>query len=437
MALLGIHLTATKTTISFYNSGFEIEWSRGIDFQSPPTMETFLEELVHSIALVRNQLEHVMIDCVSITYCSVSTLTIGDWAKEVVLEPVMKTQVGRRLNELLSCPIFSISETKATAYFFWANRVEPNRLLLLLNLNYMEDFACILNGRVLSIPGLLGVKTERITPKEVFECAKKLDHMFNPTTLVLAGTPHDHETPSREFAHEIEQLLEDHGHEFSSELVFSNSPSVFEQSAASPAILAGYREMPSMGPSSRAQLYELVRSAEKLLGSQAVLGRIDEICTHVVDCLSQGNKVLTCGNGGSATDAAHLVEELVGKYRGVRKSFPAINLCADSSILTCIANDFGFENIFSRQIESLGDYGDVLILFSTSGNSENILRAIHTAKQKKVFTIALLGKDGGRAVEMADLSLVIPSVQTERIQELHTFVLHTICEAVENTLGTM
>jgi D-sedoheptulose 7-phosphate isomerase len=151
----------------------------------------------------------------------------------------------------------------------------------------------------------------------------------------------------------------------------------------------------------------------------------------LVDCLRAGGKVLTCGNGGSAADAAHMSEELVGRYKGDRRSLPAICLSVDGPLLTCIGNDFGFEALFSRQVEGLGQPGDVLVTFSTSGNSANIINAISAAKKRGLKIISLLGKDGGKAKGLAEIDLIVPSTSTARIQEIHTFVMHCWLETIE------
>ena len=157
----------------------------------------------------------------------------------------------------------------------------------------------------------------------------------------------------------------------------------------------------------------------------------DKIAAVVVGTLRSGGKLLTCGNGGSAADAMHLAEELVGRYNRNRRSLPAVCLNADATALTCIANDFGYDEVFARQIESLGAPDDLLICFSTSGNSPNILRALAAAKKRSVKSVALLGKDGGKAKGKADLELIVPSRDTARVQEAHTLLLHALLEAVD------
>jgi len=157
----------------------------------------------------------------------------------------------------------------------------------------------------------------------------------------------------------------------------------------------------------------------------------ERFAATAVQSLRAGNKVLACGNGGSAADAMHLAEELIGRYRSNRRSLPGIALCADVTAVTCIANDFGYDEIFARQVEGLGVRGDVLVCFSTSGNSVNILHALDVAKARGVTTVALLGKDGGKAKGRADFEIIVGSSDTARIQEGHTLILHALLEVVE------
>ena len=158
---------------------------------------------------------------------------------------------------------------------------------------------------------------------------------------------------------------------------------------------------------------------------------VDAAGEAILGALLAGNKVLTCGNGGSATDASHLAEELMGRYRGDRRSLPAVSLVADSSLITCIANDYGYESVFSRQIEGLAKAGDVLVGFSTSGNSPNVLKALGAAKAAGAVSIALLGKGGGLMAGRADYEVIVPSENTARVQEVHTLILHAWLELVE------
>lgn len=165
--------------------------------------------------------------------------------------------------------------------------------------------------------------------------------------------------------------------------------------------------------------------------TEALLPEIETTAHLIVERLQSGNTIFACGNGGSATDSMHLCEELVGRYRGDRRPLPAVSLNTDTSVLTCIANDYGFDRIFSRQVEALVKEGDVVVGFSTSGNSENIYQALDTAASKGATTILLSGGDGGRIGKIADHSIIVPVGNTARIQEIHTFILHAWLEQVE------
>jgi D-sedoheptulose 7-phosphate isomerase len=155
----------------------------------------------------------------------------------------------------------------------------------------------------------------------------------------------------------------------------------------------------------------------------------------IVDTLKNNGTVFWCGNGGSAAESSHLAVELIGRFKKNRKSLPSISLNADSSAITCIANDFGYEEIFARQLEGLGKKGDLLIVLSTSGESENILRVLNKAKDIGINSIALLGKGGGRAASQSNLTIIVNSDETARIQEIHLLLGHTFCEYAEIALG--
>jgi D-sedoheptulose 7-phosphate isomerase len=167
------------------------------------------------------------------------------------------------------------------------------------------------------------------------------------------------------------------------------------------------------------------------LAEQALSPELARSGARLIACLRAGGKILTCGNGGSAADALHLAEELVGRYRADRPALAALCLAADPTALTCIANDYGFAQIFARQVEALGRPGDVLIVFSTSGNSPNILAALQTARAGGLTTILAGGKDGGQALALADHALIVPSATTARIQEVHTLLIHTWLDQIE------
>jgi len=161
---------------------------------------------------------------------------------------------------------------------------------------------------------------------------------------------------------------------------------------------------------------------------------IAEVAQMIADALAKGNKVLVMGNGGSAADAQHLAAELVGRFLRERRALPAIALTTDSSILTAVGNDYGFDQVFSRQIEALGNPGDVVIGISTSGNSPNVLAALNAARAADCRTIGLLGRDGGNIAGQADLALVVPVQETPHIQEAHVTIIHVLCDLVERAL---
>lgn len=179
------------------------------------------------------------------------------------------------------------------------------------------------------------------------------------------------------------------------------------------------------------QLDDLVATLAKF---RSLLPIVDSAGSRIKQAIYCGQKVLTAGNGGSAADALHLAEELVGRFDKERRSLPAIALCADPTLLTCIGNDYGFERVFSRQIEGLGNPGDVLVVFTTSGNSPNLLFALRVARQRGLCTIALLGKNGGAAKGLADYEIIVPSDVTARIQEVQTFILHAWLRDIESSL---
>jgi D-sedoheptulose 7-phosphate isomerase len=155
---------------------------------------------------------------------------------------------------------------------------------------------------------------------------------------------------------------------------------------------------------------------------------------QIVKALRAGSKVLFFGNGGSAADAQHLAAEFTGRYLKERRALPALALHANTSAVTAIGNDYGFDLVFARQMEALGKEGDVAVGISTSGNSRNVLRALEVAKTKSIYTVALTGASGGKMKEVADCTICIPSEETPRIQECHTLTGHIICEIAEEVL---
>ena len=155
----------------------------------------------------------------------------------------------------------------------------------------------------------------------------------------------------------------------------------------------------------------------------------------ISNCLKNNGLVMWCGNGGSASDSMHLSTELLGRFKNNRKSLRSMSLAADSSSITCISNDFGYENLFSRQLEGLANKNDVLISLTTSGNSKNVINAIKKAKKLSLKTILMSGNSGGKCVGLTDLELIVPSTSTARIQEMHMLIGHTLCELIEEHLN--
>lgn len=151
--------------------------------------------------------------------------------------------------------------------------------------------------------------------------------------------------------------------------------------------------------------------------------------------LMSGKTIFWCGNGGSAAESSHLAAELIGRFKHNRIPLASVSLNSDLANITCISNDFGYDEIFARQLEGLGKIGDLLVVLSTSGMSKNIIRVLEQAKISKVTSIAILGKGGGEAMPIADISVVVDSGETARIQEVHLFIGHTLCELGEKALG--
>ena len=155
----------------------------------------------------------------------------------------------------------------------------------------------------------------------------------------------------------------------------------------------------------------------------------------VIACLRAGGKVLVCGNGGSAADAQHFAAELVGRFERERPGLPAIALTTDTSALTAIANDYAFEQVFSRQVEALGRRGDLLLGISTSGNSPNVVRAAEVAKQAGLTVVGMTGQGGGKLATLADHLVAVPSTRVARVQELHELALHALSAAIDEGLA--
>jgi D-sedoheptulose 7-phosphate isomerase len=181
----------------------------------------------------------------------------------------------------------------------------------------------------------------------------------------------------------------------------------------------------------------IAREIQESISVKTELGRaatdqIAEAATAILACLRAGGKLIAFGNGGSASDAQHMVAELVGRYAVKRRALAAIALTTNTSSLTAVANDFGFEEIFARQLEALAKPQDVVLAISTSGNSPDVLRALETAKTLGLKKIGLTGNDGGKLRDLVDISVIVPSSSTPRIQEAHSLVIHILCGIVES-----
>lgn len=186
-------------------------------------------------------------------------------------------------------------------------------------------------------------------------------------------------------------------------------------------------------PTQKQMLSEIQSFQQELSKLYAGLADIEAAGELILRALKNGKKLITCGNGGSAADAQHIAAELTGRFFVNRPAIPALALNVDTSALTAIGNDFGFEYVFSRQLEALGQAGDVLLAITTSGNSPNILNALKMAQQKKVSTILLTGKDGGEAFKhnLSNKAIIVPSQRTDRIQQMHILIGHLWCGLAE------
>jgi D-sedoheptulose 7-phosphate isomerase len=174
-----------------------------------------------------------------------------------------------------------------------------------------------------------------------------------------------------------------------------------------------------------------IRCLESLRKQSALLGRAGET---LLDCLVGGGKILVCGNGGSAADAQHFAAEIVGRFEVERGAYPAVALSTDTSILTAVGNDYGYDEVFARQVDALGRPGDVLVGISTSGNSENVIRAVDRAVALDLTTVGMLGRDGGTLAGRVAQAIVVDSRITARIQEMHIFILHYWAQMIDRGL---
>ncbi len=178
-------------------------------------------------------------------------------------------------------------------------------------------------------------------------------------------------------------------------------------------------------------LKESITAKAYLLYDDALLAKIEQAGRRIIAAVKKGNKVLVCGNGGSAADSQHFAAEMTGRFQRERRALPAVALTTDTSSLTALANDYGFDIVFERQVEAIGRRGDVLLAISTSGRSPNVLKAVRRAKKMGIRTIGLTGGDAGKLSRSTDLCLVMPASNTARIQECHICVIHILCDIVE------
>ncbi|HUH42124.1 MAG TPA: D-sedoheptulose 7-phosphate isomerase [Sulfurimonas sp.] len=182
------------------------------------------------------------------------------------------------------------------------------------------------------------------------------------------------------------------------------------------------------------QIKKSFETKQAIYENENLINKIEEVSKLCVALYKGDKKTILAGNGGSAADAQHIAAELVGRYGFDRPSIPSLALTTDTSCLTAIGNDYGYDYVFSRQLEGMGQEGDIFIGISTSGNSKNIINAFISAKKKGITTVALVGRDGGEMAKMADIALVVPSDSTPRIQESHILIGHIICDIIEKEI---
>jgi len=182
------------------------------------------------------------------------------------------------------------------------------------------------------------------------------------------------------------------------------------------------------------QIKKSYETKQAIYKDENLLEKIEEVANLCVELYRGDKKTILAGNGGSAADAQHIAAELVGRYGFDRPSIPSLALTTDTSNLTAIGNDYGYDYVFSRQLEGMGQDGDIFIGISTSGNSVNIINAFESAKKKGIKTIALVGRDGGKMAQIADISLIVPSDSTPRIQESHILIGHILCDIIEQEI---
>lgn len=183
------------------------------------------------------------------------------------------------------------------------------------------------------------------------------------------------------------------------------------------------------------RIKDSIEAKEMILRDDSLLDAISRLADEIIDRIQKGGKLIVCGNGGSASDALHFASEIVGRFERERKSWPAIVLNANVSTMTAISNDYGYDDVFARQVEGLANGNDIFIGISTSGNSENVYRALLKSKEMRLKTACLVGYDGGKIGEISELSIIVPSHVTARVQECHINIIHILCEIAETKLS--
>jgi len=182
------------------------------------------------------------------------------------------------------------------------------------------------------------------------------------------------------------------------------------------------------------QIKNSFETKQAIYENEELLDNIEKVAKECISLYAKNKKTILAGNGGSAADAQHIAAELVGRYGFNRPSIPSLALTTDTSNLTAIGNDYGYDKVFSRQLEGMGQDGDLFIGISTSGNSANIIEAFKSAREKNIFTVALTGRDGGKMAKLANIALIVPSHSTPRIQESHILIGHILCDIIEQEL---
>ncbi|MCM1466638.1 MAG: D-sedoheptulose 7-phosphate isomerase [Alistipes sp.] len=184
----------------------------------------------------------------------------------------------------------------------------------------------------------------------------------------------------------------------------------------------------------RNNIEESIDAKKKLLADDSLLSVVEQVSRICIDAYEKGNKILVCGNGGSASDAQHMAGELVGRYKMERAGIPAIALNANTAVMTALGNDYDYDSIFEKQVAALGKKEDILFVISTSGNSQNTVRACEAAKKMGIITVALTGANGGILKTLCDHTINVPSDNTPRIQEMHILIIHSLCGLIEKEL---